>query len=90
MVQALVPAEMAALMTSDRFRGNGRQLIAHVGLAERCAGDFGSLETGKNRPETRLGLDAEQNEMGMLARRRDQRACRFDARMASLNGSLRG
>ena len=88
-VQALVPAEMAALMASDRFGCNGRKLIIQVRITERCASDSETFQAFHNCPETLLGLDAKEDEMGMLVIRRDERACGFDARMASLNGSLR-
>ena len=89
-MEALVLAEMAALMASDRFRCDGRKLIAQIGVPEGLAGDPETFKASQDVPESLFRLDAKEDEMWMLVIRWDERACGLDARMASLNGSLRG
>jgi hypothetical protein len=89
-MEALVPAEMTALIATDWFGCDGRKLIVQIRVTERRASDSETFEASQNAPKTLFGLDAKEDEMRMLVTRRDKRACGLDARMASLNGSLRG
>jgi len=81
---------MAALMASDWFGCDGRKLIVQIRVTERRTINSETFEASHNGPETLLRLNATEDEMRMFVTRRDKRACGFDARMASLNGSLRG
>ena len=89
-MQALVPAEVTALVATDRFRCKCRKLIVQIRVAERPTSDSETLNASQDVPEALLGPDAQEDEMRMLVKGGDERACGFDARMASLNGSLRG
>ena len=80
---------MAALGTTDRCGGDGRELTVQIGLEERPADDSEAFQPPQNLPEPLLRFDPAQDKMWMLVRGRKKIACDLDARMASLNGLLR-
>jgi hypothetical protein len=60
-----------------------------VRLAEAHAGHAKPFQMALHGQQAQFGFDATENEMRMLVSVRKQKACGFEARMASLNGSLR-
>jgi hypothetical protein len=87
--QALIPAEMAACGTVNRFRGKGRQFVAEIGFVERPTADGQRFDAAENAPESDFRIRPEQNQVRVLVARRQERASDFDARMAGLHGLLR-
>jgi hypothetical protein len=87
--QAGIPAKETATVTGDRLRGNGRQLIAKIGLIERPADDCERMQTRERGMQRELGRNADQHQVRMSRSGRQQRACNFNARMSGLNGLLR-
>lgn len=86
--QTLVLAEMVALSTLHRLRGDGRKLTAEVGFVKRFTLDAEAGKSPQLMQEPLLGRDAHENQMRMLVVGRQEIACDFDARMGGLNGLL--
>ena len=70
--------------------GNGRKLTAEIALAERSNSQTKRFQTLQNAPKLGFRFDAAEDEMRMLVTNRQEVACHFNARMAGLNGLLRG
>ena len=89
-LQALVSPQQAAEWALNRGGGNGSELTAEVALAERTDSQTKRFQTLQDAPKLGFRFDAAEDEMGMLVTSRQEIACHFDARMAGLNGLLRG
>jgi hypothetical protein len=80
---------MAAALATQRLGGNSREPIVQTGLVKGPKGDSQAAKAARYGRKTELGLDAAEDEMRMHIAWRKKGTCDFNARMASLNGSLR-
>lgn len=85
----MIPAENTATVTGNRLRGDGRELIAQIGLVKRPADNRQRVQTRSDAVQRLLGRNSDQHEVRMSRSGRQQSACNVDTRMSGLNGLLR-